>query len=123
MKTIQMLENRHEALSVKELAKILGESTGHVYRRIRRGEIQGVFRDGRSVRICPAVFVEWLKAKIAEGNCPNQATTTPSGNGQQVHKNAAPSNGAKHQTTGADMKGSDNRNSREDKPPLTELRE
>lgn len=91
VKLIQMLENRIEPLSVKEVARILGESAGNVYRRIQRGEIPGVFRGSkRSLHVCSPIFAEFLKAKIAECHRPKQAVSKPSTNGQI--KAVAPSN-------------------------------
>jgi len=72
MKTIEMLEKRGELLSVKELAKILGNSPTHLYRRIHNGEIEGVFRDGWNIKICPSTFAEGLKKQMAKGSCPRR---------------------------------------------------
>jgi|SRR5579859_1700439 len=88
MKIIEKLENREEALTVKEVARILGDSPGDVYRKVSKGLIEGSFRNGRSIRFIPSVFVEWLKKKLAE-NCKREASTTnnakkePSSNAQQ----------------------------------------
>ena len=77
MKTmIEMLENSHEALTVKDIARILGDSTQTVYRKVKEGKIEGAFRDGRSIRFCPAIFVEWLKRKIAERGKADPRTDT-----------------------------------------------
>ena|SRR5436309_3157432 len=68
MKTVKMLENRQEPMTVKELAKILGDSPSTIYRRIHHGEIEA-FRDGWLIKIQPSAAVEWLKEMIAKG-CP-----------------------------------------------------
>lgn len=72
----------HQALTVKELAKILGDSPAHIYRRIHKGEIEGVFRDGRHIKICPGQFVEWLKKEIAQGSRPRKRSRKPSTDNQ-----------------------------------------
>jgi excisionase family DNA binding protein len=96
MKIIELLENMNHAISVKELAKILGDSTAHVYRRIHKGEIPGAFRDGRRIKICPAVFVEWLKKQISDGCKPRERTAKPS-NGKLSKDGDGVSNGANNQ--------------------------
>jgi helix-turn-helix protein len=73
MKWIEAIEHRNDPLSVKEAARIYGDSTGTFYKKIRRGEIPGVFREpgkpkGR-IKICPAEFAAWLRARVAAG-CP-----------------------------------------------------
>src|SRR5579859_371614 len=75
MKIIEKLENREEALTVKEVARILGDSPGDVYRKVSKGLIEGSFRNGRSIRFIPSVFVEWLKKKLAE-NCKRETSIT-----------------------------------------------
>jgi Helix-turn-helix domain len=71
MKSIDELEHLEIPLSVKEAARIYGDSPGTFYRKVRRGEIPGAFREhgkprGR-IKICPKVFVVWLRQQIAEG--------------------------------------------------------
>jgi len=88
MKCIDELEHRQEPLSVKEAARIYGDSAGTFYKKIRRGEVPGVFREagkpkGR-IKICPAEFAAWLKKKMAAGcQAANGATKTPT-NGAQL---------------------------------------
>ncbi len=78
MKIIELLESMNRAISVKELAKVLGDSTAHVYRRIYSGDIAGAFRDGRHIKICAASFVEDLKKKMAQGCSPRKRKVKPS---------------------------------------------
>ncbi len=72
MKWIEEIENRKVPISVKEAAKLYGDSTSGFYQKIRRGEVPGVFRDpGRPrgrIKICPAEFAAWLRARVAAGN-------------------------------------------------------
>lgn len=84
MKIIELLENMNQAISVKELAKILGDSTAHVYRRIHKGDIAGAFRDGRHIKICAASFVEDLKKQMARGCSPRKRTVKPSNDVQRL---------------------------------------
>lgn len=72
MKTIEILEKREEFLTVKELAKVLGCSSTHLYRRIHNGEIEGVFRDGWNIKICPSTVADSLKKKMVKGSCPRK---------------------------------------------------
>jgi hypothetical protein len=72
MKWIEELEHRKDPLSVKEAARIYGDSAGTFYKKIRRGEVSGVFREpgkprGR-IKICPAEFAAWLKGRVAAGS-------------------------------------------------------
>jgi hypothetical protein len=72
MKWIEELEHRKSPLSVKEAAKIYGDSTGTFYKKIRRGEVLGTFREpgkprGR-IKICPAEFAAWLRGLVAAGS-------------------------------------------------------
>ena len=71
MKWIEELEHRKDPLSVKEAARIYGDSAGTFYKKIRRGEVPGVFREpGKSrgrIKICPAEFAAWLRKRVAEG--------------------------------------------------------
>ena len=71
MKWIEELEQRKDPLSVKEAARIYGDSAGTFYKKIRRGEVPGVFREpgkprGR-IKICPAAFAAWLRERVAAG--------------------------------------------------------
>jgi excisionase family DNA binding protein len=98
MKTIEALEQMHQALTVKELAKILGDSPAHIYRRIHNGEIEGVFRDGRHIKICPAAFVEWLKKQIVKGSCPRKKNLKASPGGRSRYISGVASAEANHQS-------------------------
>jgi excisionase family DNA binding protein len=82
LKTLEMLENRYEPMTVKELAKVLGDSQSHIYRRIHNGEIKGVFRDGWLIKIWPSGAAEWLKGLTAQGSCPRRRRAKPSPEGQ-----------------------------------------
>lgn len=80
LKTVEILEKRHEPMSVKEVARVLGDSTSHIYRRIHTGEICGVFRDGWLIKICPSGVVDWLNGQVAKGSSPQRRTAKPSPN-------------------------------------------
>jgi excisionase family DNA binding protein len=71
VKCIEALEHRKDPLSVKEAASIYGDSVGTFYKKIRSGEIPGVFRESGKprgkIKICPAEFAEWLKKRMAIG--------------------------------------------------------
>lgn len=72
LKSLEELEHQLRPLSVKEAARIYGESVDTFYRKIRRHEIPGVFRDdgkprGR-IKICPKEFVAWLRSKMTHSN-------------------------------------------------------
>lgn len=80
MKSIDELEHRETPLSVKEAARIYGDSPGTFYRKIRRGEIPGAFREhgkpkGR-IKICGKVFAAFLRQQIAKG-CRNEELAVP----------------------------------------------
>jgi excisionase family DNA binding protein len=49
-------------LTVDELAALLRLERKAVYAAIRRGEIPGVIRVGRAIRICREAVVEWLRS-------------------------------------------------------------
>ena len=78
LKTIEILENRHEPMSVKEIAKILGDSPSHIYRLIHDGEIGGVFRVGWLIRVWPSGVVEFLNKQTAKGSCCQRRLIKPS---------------------------------------------
>ena len=88
MKCFEELEQRKDPLSVKEAAKIYGDSIGTFYKKIRRGEIPGVFREagkpkGR-IKICPSEYVAFLKQQISAGcRAANGGAKTPT-NGKEV---------------------------------------
>jgi excisionase family DNA binding protein len=62
MTLIQALESRREALTVQEVADLLGVSDKHIYEMIADGRLPA-FRVGRSVRIDPQDIADWLRAK------------------------------------------------------------
>lgn len=82
IKSLEELEHQLNPLSVKEAAKIYGESAGNFYKRIRRGEVAGVFRDkGKRkarIKICPKEFVAWLRQQMS--SCRAQ----PDGKGKSI---------------------------------------
>lgn len=70
MRWIEEIEHRNVPMSVKEAAKIYGDSVSNFYQKIRRGEIPGVFREkprGR-IKICPAEFAAWLRSRIGSAS-------------------------------------------------------
>jgi Helix-turn-helix domain len=70
LKSLDELEHQLHPLAVKEAARIFGESIDKFYRRIRRNEIPGVFRDkprGR-IKICPKEFVPWIRSQFCHVN-------------------------------------------------------
>lgn len=84
MKWIEGIEHRKEPMSVKEAAKTYGDSTSSFYRKIRRGEIPGVFREpgkprGR-IKICPAEFAAWLRSRLAAGSATSNKGNTTNAN-------------------------------------------
>src|SRR5215472_466569 len=67
IRSLDELEHQLNPLSVKEAARIYGDSASNFYRMVRRGEVPGVFRKtpkGR-IKICPREFVPWLRAQFA----------------------------------------------------------
>ena len=93
MKSIDELKHRLDPLSVKEAAKLYGDSASNFYKKVRRGEVPGVFREkgkprGR-IKICPAIFYAWVQGQIAECSpCKAVTTIPPSGNEMSVtHEN------------------------------------
>ncbi len=50
-------------LTVDELAKLLRVNRNTAYEAIQRGEIPGVNRIGRKIRICRSTVVEWLRGQ------------------------------------------------------------
>jgi len=89
MKWIEAIEQRKEPMSVKEAAKTYGDSTSSFYRKIRRGEIPGVFREpgkprGR-IKICPAEFAAWLRSRLAAGSGTGKLGNTTNANIQLIN--------------------------------------
>jgi Helix-turn-helix domain len=83
--TLDELEHSLNPLSVKEAARIYGDSASNFYRMVRRGEVPGVFRKtpkGR-IKICPREFVPWLRAQFAAFRGANNGAvqTQSKGNG------------------------------------------
>lgn len=64
MTLIQRLEGRQKALTVREVAELLGVSKRHIYEMIADGSLPA-FQVGRSVRIDPQDFADWLRRKKA----------------------------------------------------------
>jgi excisionase family DNA binding protein len=62
MTLIQILESRQKALTVREVAELLGVSKRHIYEMIADGSLPA-FQVGRSVRIDPQDFADWLRRK------------------------------------------------------------
>jgi len=50
-------------LTVDELAKLLRVNRNTAYEAVARGEIPGVCRIGRKIRICRDTVVEWLRGE------------------------------------------------------------
>lgn len=48
------------ALTVEEVAKLLRISRGAAYQAVRRGELPGVVRVGRTLRVSRDAVLEWL---------------------------------------------------------------
>jgi excisionase family DNA binding protein len=48
-------------ISVRDLARLLNLERKSVYAAIRRGEIPGVRRVGRCIRVCRATVLAWLR--------------------------------------------------------------
>jgi hypothetical protein len=85
MKSLDELEHSLNPLSVKEAARIYGDSASNFYRMVRRGEVPGVFRKtpkGR-IKICPREFVPWIRAQFAAFRGANNGAvqTESKGNG------------------------------------------
>jgi|SRR5215472_7527842 len=62
MTLIQVLESRHEALTVHEVANLLGVSDKHIYEMTADGTLPA-FHVGRSVRLDPQDIADWLRKK------------------------------------------------------------
>jgi|SRR5581483_11577700 len=62
MTLIQMLESRKTALTVHEVAELLGVSDKHVYDMTADGRLPA-FHVGRSVRLDPQDVADWLRKK------------------------------------------------------------
>src|SRR5205809_7682419 len=62
MTLIQVLESRREALTVQEVANLLGVSDKHIYEMIADGRLPA-FHVGKSIRLDPQDVADWLRAK------------------------------------------------------------
>ncbi|MBZ5489877.1 MAG: helix-turn-helix domain-containing protein [Acidobacteriia bacterium] len=62
MTLIQILESRGEALTVQEVAEVLGVSDKHIYEMVADGTLPA-FYVGRSVRLDPQDIADWLRKK------------------------------------------------------------
>jgi excisionase family DNA binding protein len=62
MTLIQILESRGEALTVHEVAELLGVSDKHIYEMVADGTLPA-FYVGRSVRLDPQDIADWLRKK------------------------------------------------------------
>lgn len=62
MTLIQILESREKALTIHEVAKLLGVSDKHVYEMAADGSLPA-FHIGRSIRIDPQDLADWLRKK------------------------------------------------------------
>jgi excisionase family DNA binding protein len=56
-----------EVLTVDELAQLLRVERKTAYAAVSRGEVRGVRRLGRCIRICRAAVLQWLDQ--GEGGC------------------------------------------------------
>lgn len=97
MKAIDELKHRLEPLSVKEAARLYGDSVGNFYRKIRRGEIPGAFRErgkprGR-IKICVPTFVAWIEEQIAGGCGPPKVAAKSITDGSGTLSSTAPKAG------------------------------
>jgi excisionase family DNA binding protein len=62
MTLIQILESRGEALTVQEVAELLGVSDKHIYEMVADGTLPA-FYVGRSVRLDPQDIADWLRKR------------------------------------------------------------
>jgi len=62
MRLVELIENKTEALRVRDVAPILGVSIQQVYKMAASGQIPS-FRVASSVRFDPEDFAAWLKDK------------------------------------------------------------
>jgi excisionase family DNA binding protein len=87
MTLIQVLESREKALTVQEVAELLGVSDKHIYEMSADGTLPA-FYVGRSVRLDPQDVADWLRKKglipakrPAEGRSPKHRALNRSQNG------------------------------------------
>jgi predicted DNA-binding transcriptional regulator AlpA len=62
MKLVELVEQRSEALRVRDVAPILGISIQQVYKMAACGQIPS-FRIASSVRFDPQVFADWMRQR------------------------------------------------------------
>jgi len=62
MRLVELVENKTEALRVRDVAPILGVSIQQVYKMAASGQIPS-FRVASSVRFDPEDFAVWLRDK------------------------------------------------------------
>jgi len=62
MTLIQILESKHKALTVREVAELLGVSKTHIYEMVADGRLPS-FRLGKSIRIDASDIAELLRNK------------------------------------------------------------
>ncbi len=62
MTLIQLLESRKKALTVHEVAELLGVSDKHIYEMTADGTLPA-FYVGRSVRLDPQDIADWLRKR------------------------------------------------------------
>ena len=75
MKLVELVQNKTEALRVRDVAPILGVSIQQVYKMAASGQIPS-FRIASSVRFDPEDFAVWLKERypMRSGGSQNRAT-------------------------------------------------
>ena len=69
MKLVELIEEKTEALRVRDIAQILDVSVQQVYKMAAKGQIPS-FRIANAVRFDPEDFATWLRARY-----PAQPTT------------------------------------------------
>jgi excisionase family DNA binding protein len=62
MTLLRILESREKALTVQEVAELLGVSDKHIYEMTADGTLPA-FHVGRSVRLDPQDVADWLRMK------------------------------------------------------------
>lgn len=62
MTLIERLEGRREALTVQEVAELLGVSDKHIYEMTADGTLPS-FHIGRSIRLDPQDIADWLRKR------------------------------------------------------------
>ncbi len=82
MTLIDRLEGRQEALTVQEVADLLGVSDKHIYEMTADGTLPS-FHVGRSIRLDPQEVADWLRRK--------KSPASNSSNGKPAEKLRAPS--------------------------------